>query len=143
MAEVRRNHTTPPPPPDTYDLLGLTENELALIRDLVGVVYPKDTKELYNGLSPHPLYRAILEVLPDPYTSNSITMQDFQRSLALARIAHPYWRLGQAQFNTLLFVAPEWAEEIRGTKLDPFYVAKPGFMPWLANKIEQLNKEVR
>lgn len=38
-----------------------------------------------------------------------------------ARRAHPEWRRGQAHFNVLVKVAPELAEEIRASDLDPFY----------------------
>jgi hypothetical protein len=35
--------------------------------------------------------------------------------------AYPHWRYGQALFNSLMDLRPEWAEEIRGTDKDPFY----------------------
>ena len=36
-------------------------------------------------------------------------------------IKHPQWRYGQALFNTLYQMDQKKAEQIRATKLDPFY----------------------
>lgn len=38
---------------------------------------------------------------------------------------HPWWRYGQALFNTLHGCNPELAEQIRGTEADPFYADNP------------------
>jgi hypothetical protein len=34
---------------------------------------------------------------------------------------HPDWRVGQAHFNVLADLAPDVADAVRGTNLDPFY----------------------
>jgi hypothetical protein len=43
------------------------------------------------------------------------------------------WRAGQALFNAISLVAPELANEIRGTELDPFYRNDkiPACVAWL------------
>ncbi len=45
----------------------------------------------------------------------------------------PTWRKGQAAFNRLHEVGPRWAEHIRGSGLDPFYLDErlPGFFDWV------------
>lgn len=47
MAEVRK-HAPPPAPPATYDLLGLTQTQAELIRDLLGSISLSD-----NHLTDH------------------------------------------------------------------------------------------
>jgi hypothetical protein len=44
-------------------------------------------------------------------------------AVAEARLKWPEWRRGQAHFNVLYFDGfdPEYADEIRGTDLDPFH----------------------
>lgn len=44
-------------------------------------------------------------------------------AVAEARLAHPEYRRGQAHFNVLYFGGfdPEFADQIRGTDLDPFH----------------------
>lgn len=48
------------------------------------------------------------------------------------------WRLGQTYFNVLHTIAPDLANEIRGTDLDPFYKEGNGyveeFIEWLETK---------
>lgn len=44
---------------------------------------------------------------------------DYVQAGMLAR--HKTWRAGQALFNALELVVPEFANEIRATPLDPFY----------------------
>lgn len=41
-------------------------------------------------------------------------------------------RLGQAYFNELVQIAPEFAEKIRGTNADPFYLESPTDPRWNA-----------
>jgi hypothetical protein len=36
---------------------------------------------------------------------------------------HSHWRVGQTYFNVLHQLHPDIADEIRGTKIDPFYRA--------------------
>lgn len=54
------------------------------------------------------------------------------------RKAHPQWREGQAYFNALEELLPDFANEIRGTKLDPFYHDDriDAFREWLSLKLE-------
>jgi hypothetical protein len=47
--------------------------------------------------------------------------EEFNRLIAKNMIAHPRWRYGQAVFNTLYDLEPERADEIRGTRMDPFH----------------------
>jgi hypothetical protein len=51
---------------------------------------------------------------------------------------NPAWRLGQAYFNVLNVIAPDLANEIRGTDLDPFYKEKDDgiqeLIEWLETK---------
>lgn len=51
-------------------------------------------------------------------------------------------RAGQAAFNKLHELRPEWAEEIRGKALDPFYDSGvlAVFYIWLHGKIAEENK---
>lgn len=48
------------------------------------------------------------------------------------------WRRGQSCFNALSDLNPTWAEEIRGTKLDPFHKRNEDlcdFFKWLYAKL--------
>lgn len=51
---------------------------------------------------------------------------------------HPELRLGQTYFNVLHTIAPDLANEIRGTELDPFYKERDDgiqeFIEWLETK---------
>ena len=50
-----------------------------------------------------------------------MTLNEFIAEVVKTTYAHPDWRLGQSVFNRLLELEPDMAEEIRGTKFDPFY----------------------
>ena len=53
---------------------------------------------------------------------------------------HPEYRYGQALFNVLYGYKMDWAEEIRGTDLDPFYYSEGqiilNFTKYLIKKFE-------
>ena len=60
-------------------------------------------------------------------TSTNTIWLDYCDAVKEARRRHPEWRRGQALFNVLYFehsgaFDPEWADEIRGGPLDPFYI---------------------
>ncbi len=48
----------------------------------------------------------------------------------------PHLRRGQCYYNALYTLRPDLANEICGTKLDPFYVDEriPAFLEWLMEK---------
>ena len=54
---------------------------------------------------------------------------------------HPYRRLGQTLFNVLYGYRMDWAEEIRGTNLDPFHYNEGevilNFTKYLIKKFEE------
>ena len=50
MATVRVNQVEPPPPPKTYDILGLTEDEMELVVNLVGLAGGNMAYKLYQCL---------------------------------------------------------------------------------------------
>ena len=54
-----------------------------------------------------------------------ITKEEYETVLEaakLARLQYPMWRWGQAVFNTMYELHPDFANELRGTKMDPFYI---------------------
>lgn len=62
---------------------------------------------------------------------------DFVQAVGARQAAHPDWRYGQTVFNVLYYDGfdPEYANEIRGTDLDPFY--NDGRADALLDKLEQ------
>lgn len=50
-----------------------------------------------------------------------MNFQDFSHMVSVRQQENPSWRFGQTVFNVLFEFRPEKAEEIRTTKLDPFY----------------------
>ena len=57
MATVRVTQPEPTPPPKTYDILGLTEDEMELVTNLVGLTGGNLGYRLYQNL-PSNLFRA-------------------------------------------------------------------------------------
>lgn len=49
--------------------------------------------------------------------------EEFCRAVGVRQQQHPEWRYGQTVFNVLYWDGfdPEFADEIRGTDLDPFH----------------------
>lgn len=64
------------------------------------------------------------------------------------RIVETGWRLGQASFNVLDLLYPKWAEEIRTTDKDPYYVAEKAdenyvkFRLYLEQKFQELDASI-
>lgn len=52
---------------------------------------------------------------------------------------NPNWRLGQAYFNSLMYLDPQTANVIRGTKNDCFYVDEK--IPYFHNKVLEIWNE--
>lgn len=52
----------------------------------------------------------------------SESFQDYMLAVQLRRDKYPQERVGQRYFNELLEYRPQLAEQVRGTKNDPFYV---------------------
>lgn len=50
-----------------------------------------------------------------------MTTTDFYKNVAAHMKSYPRQRYGQAVFNVMYVVAPEFADEMRGKSLDPFY----------------------
>lgn len=50
-----------------------------------------------------------------------MTYADFLEKSIRASLRNPHWRLGQTFFNVLVEVRPDLSEQIRSSKLDPFY----------------------
>lgn len=52
------------------------------------------------------------------------------------------WRKGQMLFNMLFYFNSQWASEIKGSELDPFYFEEgpriAEFWQWLSQKLETL-----
>ena len=72
---------------------------------------------------------------------NTITSAEFQRlikSSAILKTQANRWRFGQVLFNILSEINPELANEIRGTKNDPFAVDNniPAFFNFLTERIK-------
>lgn len=70
----------------------------------------------------------------------NILMREFMAVVALTQRNNKRWRYGQVLFNSLVEVYPIWAEEIRGTALDPYFhelssVRITDCMLWLDNKM--------
>lgn len=83
MVEVKRN--TPPPveqPPDTYDILGLSRYQAALIRDLLGHVDSDDNT--------YPVFHALLSAVPGQTQDFQFKADDSSRPLCLLKA----WPLG-------------------------------------------------
>lgn len=59
----------------------------------------------------------------------------------VTRWRHPEWRNGQVYFNTLVEFNPDWANEIRGTDKDPYYV-HPHDHPIMKNFFNWLDKKL-
>lgn len=63
--------------------------------------------------------------------------ESFCRTVGARQAQHPDWRYGQTVFNVLYFdhFDPQFADEIRGTSLDPFY--NDGVVDEVLSKLEQ------
>ncbi len=48
-------------------------------------------------------------------------IEEYMRRVSDALIQNKEWRAGQAYFNVLFEMRPDWTEKIRGTEYDPFY----------------------
>lgn len=47
--------------------------------------------------------------------------KDYYEDVIDVLVREPEWRIGQAAFNVLMDYRPNLAEEIRATRLDPFF----------------------
>jgi hypothetical protein len=67
-----------------------------------------------------------------------VTYAEFVTKVSTTFVAEPLWRLGQTAFNVLYEVAPDLADEIRATELDPFYLDDrlPAFYQWVRGRLE-------
>jgi hypothetical protein len=65
------------------------------------------------------------------------TMLEFNAEFRRYGFQFPDHRSGQAAFNTLHRVAPELADKIRGTTLDPFHKTDllDEFFDWLTDRL--------
>jgi hypothetical protein len=52
---------------------------------------------------------------------NNTQFSELQGIVKEVNAENPEWRLGQTFFNVLCDLYPEISEEIRGSKVDPFY----------------------
>lgn len=59
--------------------------------------------------------------LPDDQTPQKLTYTEYCEIVKQTMNSHPEWRFGQTYFNVLAGVRPDLSEQIRGSKLDPFY----------------------
>lgn len=66
-----------------------------------------------------------------------MTYENYIDAVQEAYKANPSWRMGQTYFNVLMDAAPDLAEEIRGTDLDPFHRDEvlPSFTLWLQTQL--------
>ena len=90
----------------------------------------------------------MLDAIKKIFGAGAITLPDGMKmfDMVVARkVAETGWREGQAMFNTLDELYPRWAEEIRTTDKDPYYVMEPddprmgAFMDWLREKFVKLD----
>ena len=67
---------------------------------------------------------------------------DYMNNVRIYHIRHDNLRYGQCMFNILHEMNVEWADEITGTELDPFYNDShiPKFLEWLINKFNTLQQ---
>ena len=66
------------------------------------------------------------------------TYEDYILYVSEYALVHPNQRYGQIAFNALEDIAPDVADEIRGTDAAPFYTASASTVVRLFNKVEEL-----
>jgi hypothetical protein len=64
-----------------------------------------------------------------------MTLEDYFKEVDRSYQVNPTWRYGQTLFNCLVEVRPDLSEQIRTTKLDPFFkdddAGLDDFLDWL------------
>lgn len=60
-----------------------------------------------------------------------MTLAEYWAKVDEYNLQNPQQRQGQAAFNVLMMVRPDLSEQIRGTRLDPFYKMSTDFMDFI------------
>lgn len=65
-----------------------------------------------------------------------MSMREYQKAVAAYRARYPEQRSGQAHYNVLATMDGHLADQVLGTKLDPFYqdARVPEFLAWLSKQ---------